>query len=218
MAQSKVTSEVTVEQAQLNAAAVRRLWKTGRASQAHLDKLKPQAVAYGHKDKTLKQEAERLGINYDTASKARRLAELYTREEVEALCRQIEKHRSRFAASHFLLLLRVEDRAERDQMARQAIRKSWSHAHLLRIIQAAHGRRRPDAGRRPGVPRDETERLLAIDALCAKWIRYEAACDKLPKSLAQPMSKVTSAVRRVQAAIAAKLKSPRAGRQRRSRP
>lgn len=200
-------NKITLAEARVNAVAIRRLWQMGRDCQAHLDKLKQQSFAYGNKAKIFEQEAARLGTNVDTVSKSRRLGEEYTDVDIKVICKLIVKHRSTFAAANMLIILRVEDRDQRDQMMKKAIRESWSFSHLERMIQGLHGvRRRARGGRKPQIPSDRAARLVALDATVEKMCRWcEAALPQLPASLRPRVERAIKAARNVQGAVVQRL-------------
>src|SRR5579871_3095253 len=146
------STKVTAQQAKKNAEAILRFWKRGRNSHKQLRQLQsndPHSLRFGNKAHTFENEAKRLGVNYDTASKMRRVAQEYTREQIEALCTQVMRHRSRFGPIHLLVLLRIQNRAQRDKLMRRAIREAWSNRRLKGAIQAMKGGRRPFVGRKP---------------------------------------------------------------------
>jgi hypothetical protein len=201
MAPSK---QVTPDEARRNAQAVRQFWKGGQASLRRLRRLRredPDAFAHGGKEQTCAAEARRLGVNVDKAAKMRRVAREYTRGQIEELCALVERHRAPFAATQLLVLLRVADRGRRDALMRRSVRQGWTTSHLERAVQAARGARRPHVGRRPRVPADPAERLLALEALAGKWCRWcDAALADLPGELRQPVDLAVKAVLRVQRA------------------
>src|SRR5438876_485366 len=110
-------NRVPADQARQNAAAIRRVWRAGQRSLARLQQLQrkdPDALQHGRKESTHTEEAQRLGTNFDTAAKMRRLAREYTREQIDAVCALVERQRSPFRPTPLLILLRVDDRARRD--------------------------------------------------------------------------------------------------------
>ncbi len=210
------SKKVTPEEAQKNAEAVRRFWEDGQASLHRLQRLGADALKLGNKAATYAEEAKRLGTNIDRAAKQRRAAEEYTETQINALCESIERHRSRFGPSNLLVLLRVEDRRQRDAITRQAIRENWSYGKVVRAVQALRGERREHVGRRPRVPDDPVERLLALDAAAEKWCRWcDAALPQLPEALHPLVAKTATAVRQLQGAATTELERLRAGQGRR---
>jgi hypothetical protein len=141
-------------------------------------------------------------VNADTAAKMRRLAQDYAEEEVETICSLVVKHRSRFGPTHLLIALRVAGSNRRDKLVQKAVREGWSTSRLERAAQATKGERRGHVGRKPRVPDDPKERLLALDALAEKWCRWCAAAgDGLPKEVKALVSLATTAVLEVQNAV-----------------
>ena len=204
---------MTDEKAEANAAANRKLWRAGVKSNARLAKLgrtDADAIKHGRKAETFADEAQKLRTNIDTAKKMRRLAGEYTAGQIDALCDLVVKHGSSFSGTHMLILLRVENRKQRNTLAKQAIRESWSTSRLERAIQAAKGERRPNVGRKPKVPDDPVECLITLQALCAKFNAWCAAVlGRLPEKVQLPVNEATEAVEKVRAAVAGHL--PKAG-------
>jgi hypothetical protein len=67
---------------------------------------------------------------------------------------------------------------------KEAVREGWTTARLERSVQADRRQRRPHVGRKPRVPADPTEPLLALDALGDKFMRWcEVAQADLPAGL-----------------------------------
>jgi len=200
---------VATETAQANANAIRQLWRQGNASLKRIQELeetRPRRLQYGHKAKTFKQEAQTLDISVDTAAKMRRLAEEYSADQIASLCNLVLRHNSPFSGTHLLILLRVEDRQQRDALTKQAIREGWSTSRLERVIQAAKGKRRPHVGRKPRMPADPVEALLTLDALCLK---FNGWCDLvlgiLPRKVHAPVKAATKAIEEVRSVVAEQL-------------
>src|SRR5262249_26247418 len=130
-------------------------------------------------------------------------AEEYTTRQLDTLCDLVEGQRSRFSVSHWLVLLRLQDRPRRDKLMTRAVRASWSKSELKRAVQAERGERRPNVGRKPTVPDDPRECLIALDAQADKWCRWcDASRPLLPAELGDDLLKAVKAVRKVQAAAA----------------
>jgi hypothetical protein len=202
-------NNVTIDQARQNAAGIRNVWRAGQRSVARLQQLQrkdPHSLQHGRRMDTYTQEAQALGTNVDTAAKMRRLAQEYTREQIDTLCALVERQCSRFGPTHLLILLRVDDRARRDRLMKQAVREGWTTAQLERAVQAHRRQRRPHVGRKPRVPADPTERLLALDAVSEKFVRWcELAQADLPAGMRPLIDKATRAVSRVRRAVAKEL-------------
>src|SRR5579871_422937 len=196
------STKVTAQQAKKNVEAICLFWKKGLDSRKRLRQLQrndPHALRIGNKARTFEREAQLLDVNIDTASKMRRVAEEYTREQIEAIGEQVKRHRSRFGQIHLLALIRIEDRAKRDKLMRQAIQQSWSNRQLKGAIQALKGGRRPYVGRKPRVPSDGKQRLLALQALAEKFCRFcVAARNDLPGELQPLVTKATSSLQTIQ--------------------
>jgi len=196
------STKVTAQQANKNADAILRFWKKGRDSHKHLRQLQsndPHALRIGNKSRTFQNEATRIGVNFDTASKMRRVAQEYTLRQIEEIRTLVVRHRSRFGPIHMLALIRIKDRAQRDKLMRQAIREAWSNRQLKRTIQAMRGGRRPYVGRKPGVPSDDKQRLLVLQVLAEKFCRFcVVARNDLPVELQPLVTKATASLQTIQ--------------------
>jgi hypothetical protein len=174
------TNRVTAEQAGRNADAVVAFRAAGLDSLKHCP---PDSVAYGKAPGRWKKElarmtvaASQLGVpvklNIDTLGKMRRVAEEYTEDQVADLAGRVRAHSSRFSTSHLIRLLAVDDRKKRDSLESEALRESWPLSRLQRQVQVTRKARRPGAGRKPAVPEDSKHRLLVLEGLALKWVRW----------------------------------------------
>jgi hypothetical protein len=181
---------VSSQEGEEAASALLSFWKKGRASRKRLEKLRsadPDAVAYGKKLDLLKQEAERADLNPDLMQKAWRLAEQYEKAEIQAICKKIKEKPARFGYSHMVKLLALEDRQIRQELLDKAIDEQWSVTELQRAVQARKGRR-PDVGKKPTIPDDPLDVLLALQGLCIKFNRW---CDEALDTLSGKVKKLT---------------------------
>lgn len=199
------------EQARANAVAIRKLWLAGQESLRRLERLprsEPNALTHGHREETFHEEADRLKTNIDKAAKMRRIGKEYTSEQIDSICQLVERHLSRFGETNLTVLLRVEDRTKRDQIMRQAIKQNWSTTNLERAVQAVRPRgRRRHVGRRPHLPDDPLQRMIALDALCDKWLRWvEEAGAELPKDVQSHLAPATGAMRTLKEAVEERIK------------
>ena len=207
----------TRTEAEETAAAVLRFWTAGRESWGRIDpdvptkrgKARPSVdtdYRYGNKLDLLHAEADRLGMNHDTLTKAWKVGREYTREQIDTLHELVVEHGARFGPTHLTRLLAVVDRKRRDALTRAAIRGRWGVIRLERMIQVENRCRRPLVGRKPVIPDTEPELLAALDALSDKWSRWCAAAEEqIPEDLADVLNRATAAVARVKSAVATKL-------------
>lgn len=204
-------NKVSTAQAKINAAGIRQLWQTGRASWQRVERRRA-AYRYGTKRDILRAEAARHGLNIDTMMQCWRLAQQYGKADIDTIHAAVIKHCSRFGVTNMLAVLRIADRTERDKVMRRAVRESWPSALLEQQIQGLYGtRRRAAAGRKPHVPDDPIAQLVALDASAATWIRWcRTALPQLPPSLRPRIERATRAARTVQRAVAARLQRRRA--------
>jgi len=211
------TSRVTQDQAGRNADALLSLRAGGQDS---LDHCPPDSLTYGRAATLLKTElarmtaaAGRLGVgvrlNIDTLGKMRRVAQEYAPEQIADLAARVREHRSRFSTSHLIRLPALGDRKRRDALEKNAVRGSWPLSLLERHVQIARRARRAGAGRNPQVPADGEHRLVVLEGLCLRWVRWTGrAAAKLPPDVRTLVEAADAAVGAVQDALAKHL--PRA--------
>jgi hypothetical protein len=203
-------------------AALRSFWETGRDSwdkvrataapdgatgrgKKNGRRRKPTGYVHGNKTEVLKLAAADEGLNYDTLAKAWRAARLYTREQIDELCRLVEEHQARFGPTHLTRVMAVKDPKKRDALTRKAIRGRWGVTRLERAVQALNGRRE-HVGKRPQLPDGRPELLNALIALCEKWQRFGAeAGPRLSDNLKVAVGLASKAVKRVKTVAAAEL-------------
>jgi hypothetical protein len=207
----RTTTRVTAEEAARNADAILELLQLGRDS---LTQCPPDELEYGKAAKRLAREIARLRestagreltftLNTDTLGKMRRVATEYTAEQLADLSDRIRTTRSRFSTSHLLRLLVVTDRKERDALMTRAVRGSWTLSTLERHAQVARGDRRARAGRKPFVPDVPEQRLVVLEGLALKWLRWTAlAAEGLPADVARRVREADAAVAAVKQAVA----------------
>jgi hypothetical protein len=135
------TESADLERVAAAVAALRSFWETGRSSWGRVQQTadaasgsrqqktrrRPKQAGYVHGNKTevLRRAAADEGLNHDTLQKAWRAARLYTREQIEELCRLIERHAARFGPTHLSRVMAVKDARKRDALTRRAIRGRW---------------------------------------------------------------------------------------------
>lgn len=209
-----MANPVKKAQARSNADAILQVWQQGKESQCRLDKLNesnPSALKFGNRGAVHRLEAEKLGTSLEAAEKMRRVAADYSREQIKELARHVRESHARFSKTHLLTLCRVKSRRQRKSLTRRAIEENWSVTKLDRAIQADKGRRRAAVGRKPWVPSDAVERLLALDAIGEKWCRWcDAARGGLPAGLLDLIDKSTATIRELQQAAAKQIQQLRA--------
>ena len=208
MAKSK---QVSPEQAAANAKAIEDAWRKGRQSQRRLQQLKkddPTAYRRGYPAALQREEADRMGVSTaDLAGKFRRVGMQYSVDDIADIGEQVRKHNSRFAPLHLVDLLPVADRKQRDKLMRQAIRESWSQKEVQRAAQAANRhRRQPGAGRKPHVPDDPRERLIALASHSDRFQRFaDAVREGLPEQVRALALAATVTLKAMQEEIAKEL-------------
>lgn len=205
---------ISAAEADTATARLQKFWRAGRASWRRVDPERPGLAAdaayrHGHKCEVLKNEAGRLRLNPDTMRKCWTVSRAFTAEQIDDLARLIRRHLSRFGPSHLVRLLAVRSPGRRLQLARQAIRRRLGVAALGRLVQAENGGRRPRVGRPPGVPADDRQVLLALDALGDKWERWCAAVGgRLPDRMRAAVVRATRATQEVRRQVALLISTP----------
>ena len=199
------SNRVSPDQADSNAAQLVAMWVWGCDSLTHCPS---DTLVYGKATKRQRLELARLkkrqrgeqgslalGLNLDTLGKLRRVATDYDGEQIEKLAEQVRRHKSRFSTSHLIRSLAVADRKTRDSLVAEAIRGSCTLSVLERSVQVARGARRTGAGRRPTVPTDREQRLVMLEGLILKWLRWTgAAAADLPSDVRKLVKVADTAV------------------------
>jgi hypothetical protein len=191
--------DISREEGARAAEALLDFYKKGRASLRRLESLRRRdaaALRHGRKQETLEAEARHAGLNHDLMKKAWRLAQQYTEEEIEAICRKVRERPARFGYSHLVKVLGITDHGLRRQLTNEAIDGQWSVGDLQRAIQA-NKERRPHVGKKPRTPESVMEALLVLQTLCLKFNRWcDVALGKLPRKVQQATREADGAVRR----------------------
>jgi hypothetical protein len=200
----------TAEDGQRAATALLSFWKKGHGSLSRLKKLEgtdDDPLQHGKKMDTLEAEANKAKLNPDLMKKAWRLAQMYEKEDIEAICQRVRNKPAPFSYTHMVLLLQVNNKAKRKSLITRAIQGQWSDSDLQRAILAQKKEgRKAGVGRNPKVPDDPVELLIALEGLCLKWSRWcEAGKKKLPAEVKQCVETATTAVKEVEAAVQEKL-------------
>jgi hypothetical protein len=109
------------------------------------------------------------GLNRDMVEKARRFTQEYSRQDLTALCREIEKGGFPLGVQHVVRMMRVKSQRQRQRLLQKTINNRWSCRDLASAVQRLTDRR-PRAGRTPvvGSTGDAVQRLLSI---CEQWRR-----------------------------------------------
>jgi predicted nuclease of restriction endonuclease-like (RecB) superfamily len=131
-----------------------------------------------HAEHQLDEEAEQLKMNPFTLRKARQFADVdrgYSGDDIEELCRQIEKQGSApgqttFGRTHIVRLIGVP-KSKRLELQQLAITNGWSTSQLSSQITMRFGRRRL-GGRRIKIPKNLHGVYAQIEGLCGRWQRW----------------------------------------------
>jgi len=128
----------------------------------------------------IEKDAAKLEINPFILRKARQFADQnpakgYTKDELNKLCRQIERQTAQsgaiFGKSHLIRLLAV-NKSERAELQESAITKGWTFYKLGAEISKRFGRRRA-GGKRPRSPDDVKDVYEQIESRCIAWSRWD---------------------------------------------
>lgn len=136
--------------------------------------------------KVIEGEAKRRGMNPETVRQARQFAEIYSEEEMEALCHQVmekqadaEPHQPIFTRTHVVRLLSVGPKRRREALLRKAIEECWSCSRLENEISKRMGTRR-EGGRRPRIPNSLSDFYADLEKMCEAWRRWRAELERSP--------------------------------------
>lgn len=209
------SNKVALEQADHNAEQLVRLWQWGLDS---LERCPSHNLVYGKTIQRQRLELTRLkrlqdaanpsqrldmALNLDVLAKLRRVAADYKEEQLTELASLVRRHRSRFSTTHLLRSLALADRNARDAVIKRAVSESWTLSVLERHVQVARGARRSGAGRKPFVPTDGKQRLVLLEGLCVRWLRWtRAAAGELPTDVRKLIRNADTAITAVQAGLA----------------
>lgn len=143
-----------------------------------------------------------VSVNQDWVSKIRRIAATFSRADIDEIARAVRDRKSRFSISHLILLLPAAGRSQHMALARRSIRFNWTKTELVKEVQLARGRRRGASGRRPFVPADAGGKLIALEGLVIRWLRWTAlASPGLPAKIRLAVRQTDLAVEGVKAEL-----------------
>lgn len=200
---------ITAEQGKHAAKELLSFWEKGHKSLTRLKKLQGTTIdplQHGKKMATLEAEAKKAKLKPDLMKKAWRLAEMYNKEEIEAICQRVRDRPAPFGYTHMVQLLSVNDAAMRQSLISRAIDEQMSDNDLKTAILVQKKKRRPQVGRKPHVPEDEAELLIALEGLCLKWSNWCQAAEKQLKAQVKLcVATATTAVKEVEQAVQEKL-------------
>ena len=197
-------NRVTIESAAANATAISTLYAAGCNS---LQECPGDKFAHGDAQKGYAAEIVRLRAKFeelhvklgpDALSKMRRIAIEFTKTEILEMTNLVEERRSRFTISHLCTLLRLPKR-RRISLAKKAIRLSWSVKTLDRYIRIARKDRRAASGRHSHIPEDAQQKLLVLEALTIKWLRFTRLA--YPETAVEPHHEMAKRVRHADRAV-----------------
>jgi hypothetical protein len=188
-----------------------------------------------YKDRAIDREAEEKVINPDTLRKARKFAEVYTDDELDALCSLIEEvqpaqasTKAIFGKTHIIRLLSVSSKRKRQAFQRRAVKGGWSVDELESEINCEQGARRA-GGKRPRLPAEVSGCLSKLERRCESWRRWyrelarkrkkgeakRAHLDDLPPDLGNEIRKVSDAVGELRVLVEDRLADMQPARQKR---
>jgi hypothetical protein len=145
-------------------------------------------------------------LSLETLNRMRRLASQYGKKEIADLAEKIHLVRSRFSTSHLMRLLTLRGRKARDSIMWRSVRASWTLSRLDLAVQVARRSRRVGVGRKPVIPRFEKQRLVMLEGLTLKWLRWTGSAEsQLPTELLDLVREADTAVTAVKNALASHL-------------
>jgi hypothetical protein len=156
--------EGKVEQAVLDLKKAYRLGKKIRADR------KPRK---DRKQTTIREEAEKLGINEDYISKMATFANPtigFTVTELNLLCRWARQHGRIVGFPLVTKLLTIHSKQERMRFAENALEKGMSFSQVGSYLVQRFGRRK-HGGRRPILVASIDDLLVGIEGRCLAWSR-----------------------------------------------
>ncbi|OAI45544.1 hypothetical protein AYO44_12835 [Planctomycetaceae bacterium SCGC AG-212-F19] len=202
-------------------AAIRGIRDFHKQGQSSLHS-QPDKGAYG--EGQIKVQAEALGSNETYVHKSRQFADQYGDPELSELCALLREHRPQFGMSHVLLLVTVEQKAQRRRLQARCIRENWSYRELQDTLKRRFGKRR-QAGRRWRVGKDPADVLVRLEERTGAWLRLygiigeetengkeqSSRLDQLPRPVRRDAQAACSALEQLRVSIAAALDKSRAG-------
>jgi hypothetical protein len=201
--------------------ALRAYYEAGRTSLREVPARAANAV------EAIREQAARRGWADTKLRKARQFANLFTREELNELCRAVRQHRAHFGTASLGIIVTIPDARQRRDLLRRCLKGGMGIRALQREVRMRFDRR-TFGGRRRQVADDPTLALVQLDELAVSWLRWHAIAaeepegngrsksvlDRLPDAVAAEALKVHRAMLRLYAAVAKELKRARARGQR----
>lgn len=191
---------------------------------------------YGKKQ--ILEYAKKLNLNEDKTRKARQLANTFTRDEIESLCKEIQTVQSKlesekrpFTLSHLLRSLTVPERSNRWTFIRKTIKEGWSVRKLNEEIAREFGTRR-QGGRKGRIPKDPGSFLKQLERSCQTWRRWfhevskpedqiegeHCTLEDLPQTIKTQVKQLGTLMDQLHSAIEEELREANPMRSTRSRP
>jgi len=178
---------------------------------------------YGKKQ--ISKYSKVFNLNENTIRKARQLANMFTQEEIENLCADIERIQanqnrkmSLFTISHLFHLVTVSERTKRQGLTQNALKEGWSVRQLKQEIARKFGTRR-QGGRKKRIPKDPINFLGQLESYCETWRRWfhevskpkdhveggHCTLDDLPQTIQTQVTKIGALMDQLHKAIEAEL-------------
>lgn len=203
-------------------AAIRQLRQAHRIGRRILDEAGPRG-GYG-KHRVLEIATEH-GFGEEAGRNLRRLAETYSKEDLDNVCRLCRDHRRALGLWSFFKFMVIPDRRSREAFAKDAIAGHWSHARLERELRHRFHREPTKRGRKPRLPETQGEALVRVAEMSNGFIRWaaqlgqERGLEWLPAQVEKDLSQAVAALESLQASAARSLARSQTGdKPRRGRP
>lgn len=116
------------------------------------------------------------GLNRDMVEKSRRFAQEFSKRDLNAMCREIERGGFPVGVQVIVRLMRMKGDQRRWSFLRKTIEQKWSCRDLASAIQQKTGRR-PRTGRTP-VVEDQGDAVQKLLRMCEQWQRLLTVMEK----------------------------------------
>jgi hypothetical protein len=207
----------TSEEVARNCRQIRDAYADGRRI---LRRLQPKHTDQGNE--SIRDAASALGQNEAKAYKARQFAQLYSRDDMEALCDSISVHEAHFGIAHLGVLVSVSDPHERAEIQQWCIENDASKTELEAELKLRRGSLRR-GGRRRRVGSDPDEVLVRIEEATDTWSRFylvisepiegkrrrPSLLERLPDKVRKRLLSTDKAMRRLHKVVVQELKTVR---------
>lgn len=146
---------------------LRRAYRVGTI----LDRLGPRTKPGNHE---LRQIAAKHGYDEETGRRLRQFARVYTKDDLDRLCRRCKQHHRALGVSMVIKFITIADPLARREFELQAIRGHWRHIRLERELRHRFQRDRGKRGRKPKLPETRIEALEQVREMSHTFAHFAA--------------------------------------------